>query len=112
MDKLTEKIAQELTVDMIPDGIWKAVAQEIGPLNLIKLFAYINGDYIYIPKPERFLVPAREKLIRQEFNGYNHKALAKKYNRSTAYIRRLCGKEQIAEQTCIFDELEMRKPPK
>ena len=103
MDSLTEKIAQELTVDMIPEGIWKTVAQEIGPVNLIKLLTIINGDDIYIPKPDRFLVPARDKLIRREFNGYNHEALAKKYDLATAYIRRLCGKEQIAEQVSIFD---------
>lgn len=106
MDKLTEKIAQELTVDMIPNGIWKTVAQEIGPINLIRMLSIINGDDIYIPKPDRFLVPARDKIIRKEFNGYNHEELARKYDLTTAYIRRLCGREQIAEQIGLFDRTE------
>ena len=92
MDRLTEEIAQELTVDMIPDGIWRTVAQEIGPLSTIKLLFILNGDAVYVPKPDRILVPARNKLIQREFTGYNCEALAQKYGLTTAYIRRLCKK--------------------
>lgn len=90
MDVLTERIAERLTVDMIPDGIWKSVASEIGPVNLIKLLALFNGADVYIPKPDRFLIPARKELVKQEFNGYNYEALAQKYEFATAYVKRLC----------------------
>lgn len=103
MDKQTEEIARSLTIDMIPDGIWKSVAMEIGPVNLIKLFAIVNGDDVYIPKPDRILAPARDKLIKQECNGYNHDALARKYGLTTGYVKRLCGAEEVAEQLGIFD---------
>lgn len=109
MDKLTEKIAQELTVDMIPDGIWKTVAMEIGPVNLIKTLVIINGTSTYIPKPDRILAPARDKCVRKEFNGYNHDALAKKYGLSTDYVRRLCGREEVPEQTTLFQSVQNLK---
>lgn len=105
MNKITEDIAKELTVDMIPDGIWKTVASEIGPVNLIKLLAIVNGDDVYIPKPDRFLIPARDILIKREFNGYNHDALARKYSLTTGYVRRLCGGGILAEQCSLFDVL-------
>lgn len=110
MDKLTERIAGELTVEMIPDGIWKEVAIEIGPINLIKLLALFNGADIYIPKPDRYLIPARKKLVRREFNGYNHEALGKKYGFATAYVKRLCGPGEVAEQCSIF-EAQNTDPP-
>lgn len=92
MDRLTEEIAQELTVDMIPDGIWRTVAQEIGTVNTIKLLFILNGDCVYVPKPDRILVPARNRLIQREFNGYNCNALAQKYGLTRAYVQRLCKK--------------------
>lgn len=98
MDRRTEELAQELTVDMIPDGIWKTVATEIGPVNLIKLLTIVNGDDVYVPKPDRILTPARDKCIKREFNGYNHDTLAKKYGLTTGYVRRLCGPGQVGEQ--------------
>ena len=106
MDKITESIARELTVDMIPNGIWKAVALEIGPVNLIKLLDIINGDDMYVPKPDRFLAPARDKIIKREFNGYNHDSLARKYGLTTGYVRRLCGAGQVLEQCSLYDVFE------
>ena len=96
MDNLTLEIAGELTIDMIPDGIWKAVAQEIGTINLIKVLQIINGDDIYIPKPDRLLIPARNKIILKEFTGYNHKYLAMKYGVTVSYIKKICKSPPIS----------------
>lgn len=104
MDKLTEEIAKELTVEMIPDGLWKTIAMEIGAINLVKVMAIINGDDIYIPKPDRILIPARDIRIKKEFNGYNHAELAKKYGLGTSYIKDLCGNGFIRGQ-CTIDEI-------
>ena len=92
MDRLIEEIAQELRVGMMPNGIWKTVAQEIGAVNTVKLLFILNGDSVYVPKPDRILVPARNKLIQKEFTGYNYDALAQKYGLTRGYIRRLCEK--------------------
>ena len=77
---------------MIPDGIWRTAAQEIGPVNTIKLLYVLNGDCIYAPRPNRILAPACDKMIQWEFTGYNCDALARKYGLTTGYIRRLCKK--------------------
>lgn len=62
----------------------------LGPVNLIKLLSIVNGDDIYIPKPDRFLAPARDACILEEFNGYNFGPLAKKYGLSIGCIKRIC----------------------
>lgn len=110
MDKLTEEIAKELTIEMIPDGIWKAIAIEIGAINLVKLMAIVNGDDIYIPKPDRILIPARDSMIKKEFNGYNFDTLAKKYGLSTGYIKNLCGDGFLRGQCTVFDLLNKTTP--
>lgn len=103
MDRLTEEIAKELTVEMIPDGIWKALAEQIGPINVVKVMSIINGDDVYIPKPDRILIPARDVRIKKEFNGYNHNELAKKYGLTTAYIKKLCGRGILKDQCSFYD---------
>lgn len=105
MDTLTETIAKELTVDMIPEGIWKTVALEIGPVNLVKLLTIINGDDLYVPKPDRFLAPARDRIIKREFNGYNHDELARRFGLTTGYVRKLCGSGGTPHQMDMFDFL-------
>ncbi|MCD7948296.1 MAG: hypothetical protein LUG13_08415 [Oscillospiraceae bacterium] len=106
MDELTRRITEELTVDMLPDGIWKTVAEEIGVVNLIKMLTIINGDKVYAPKPDRILAPARDRIIKQEYNGYNHEELARKYGLTTGYIRHLCGAGILPEQLTIFSATE------
>lgn len=103
MDALTEKMAQELTIEMMDDGIWKAVAAEIGTINLIKVLALLNGDKVYIPKPDRILIPARTVLLKKECTGYNHKELANRYGLSTNYIKAICGDSLIEGQCSLFE---------
>jgi len=105
VDELTRRITKELTVDMLPDGIWKTVAEEIGVGNLIKMLTVINGDDVYVPKPDRFLAPARDRIIKREFNGYNHEELARRYGLTTGYVRKLCGQGILEEQVSMFDAM-------
>ncbi len=104
MDRLMEEIAKELTVDMIPEGTWRDLAEEIGIYNVIKVMELINGDMVYVPKPDRILAPARDAKIKKEFNGYNFENLARKYGLSKGYIRTLCGEGHIEGQCSIFEK--------
>lgn len=104
MDRLMEEIAKELSADMIPEGIWRTLAEEIGAYNVIKVMELINGDSVYVPKPDRTLVPARDAKIKREFNGYNFENLARKYGLSTNYIRTLCGDGHIEGQCSLFEK--------
>ncbi len=94
----------ELTPDLIPEGIMREIAEEIGIRHFLKLAELIGGTTFYIPKADTFLRPIRDQRIKQEFNGYNHNELAKKYNLSERWIRSICG-EGFAEGQCSMFEL-------
>ena len=96
----------ELTPEMIPEGIYRDIAEEIGVINFIKLVEIIGGSTFYIPKSESFLRPVRDIRIKQEFNGCNHTELAKKYNLSERWIREICGEGHAKGQYSLFDYME------
>lgn len=90
MNRLMEEIAKGLTPEMIPEGVWRDLAEKIGAYNVIQVMELINGDMVYVPKPDRILAPARDAKIQNEFTGYNFESLAKKYGLSKGYIKTLC----------------------
>ena len=102
MDSLRKSLAEELTPAMIPDGILRDIAEEIGCVNLIKLLDIVNGDTIYLQRADNILRPVRDKRIKAEFNGYNRSELARKYNLSERYMRELCGEELVEGQLSLF----------
>lgn len=71
--------ASELTSSILPDGICKSIAEEIGADNLLKLAVLVGGSTFYMPKVESILRPLMNQKIREEYNGYNIGELAKKY---------------------------------
>ncbi len=101
-----DSLINELTPEMIPEGIYRAIAEEIGIKNFITLAELIGGTTFYIPKSDTFLRPVRDLRIKQEFNGYNHTELAKKYNLSERWIRVICGEGHAEGQCTLFDILE------
>lgn len=98
-----ENFIDKLTPEMIPEGMYREIAEQIGVGNFIKLSELIGGATIYIPKSESFLRPVRDSRIKQEFNGYNHTELAKKYNLSERWIREICGEGHAKGQCSLFD---------
>lgn len=71
--------ASGLTFSMVPDGICKSIAEEIGTENLLKLAALVGGSTFYMPQVESILRPLRNQKIKEEYNGYNIDELVKKY---------------------------------
>lgn len=94
----------QLTIDMIPDGMSRAIASEIGIDNFIKLTKLVGGLTFYVPKPESILKPARDLCIKQEYNGYNAQKLALKYGLSEKWIRELCQSNHADGQLSLFEE--------
>ncbi len=101
-----EELLKELTVEMIPDNIWRKVAREIGPENLCKMLRLVGGATIYIPKLESILRPIRDEHIKAEFNGWNYLELAQKYNLTDRAVREICGPGVTEEQINFFDSQE------
>ncbi len=77
--------------DLPPD--YKDVAETIGLEPALKLVQARGGEGVYVPKVEKICRQARDRAIRSEFNGCNHKDLARKYNLTTVWVRQiLAGK--------------------
>lgn len=102
-------LKEELTLDMIPNGLYRTIAEEIGISNFLALSKIVGGSTIYIPKNENLLKPVRDNQIKKEFNGCNHSELALKYNLSESWIRKLCGEGHIKGQFSIFDYMQEQK---
>mgnify|MGYP001860339826 CR=1 FL=1 len=77
---------KEMTPEMF-DPQFQEIIEKIGVENFLHIVEFFGGGAVYIPKKERITAVARNERIRSEFNGYNHKELARKYRLSTRSIR-------------------------
>lgn len=74
-------------------GKQREIANVIGIDNYIKLSKHFGGeDSIYIQKYSEIIKGVRNTEIRTKYNGHNISELAKTYNLSERYIRKLCQK--------------------
>lgn len=67
----------------------RQVAEVIGLDLVARLVARVGGERVYIPSPGRLGVKARNRAIRNEFTGDNHKELAVKYGLTVQWIRKI-----------------------
>ena len=70
----------------------REIAEIVGIENYIKLSKRFGGeDSIYIQKYSEIIKVVRNNEIRTKYNdGHNIPELAKKYNLSERYVRKLC----------------------
>ena len=68
---MLEPWTKGLTSSMLPDGICKSIAEEIGADNLLKLAVLVGGSTFYMPQAEGILRPpdraegeTRQPLVR------------------------------------------------
>ena len=47
-----DELLKDLTLEMIPEGLYKQIAEEIGISNFYKLAEVVGGATVYIPKPD------------------------------------------------------------
>lgn len=99
------ELSKDLTLDMFGEGLYKKIAGAIGPENFVRLAEVVGGATIYIPKPESLVRPVRDARIKEEFNGYNHLELARKYDVSVRWVRELCGEGHPEGQISFLDLL-------
>lgn len=102
MDELTRQLIGETTIDDIADS-YRPVVDIIGIEKFIELGEYAKGDELYFPKLENIIAPARNRRIREEWNGYNSKELAEKYNLTVKQIGNILKDEPLVGQMSIFD---------
>ena len=56
-----ERLEDKLTITMIPEGIYREIAEEIGLDNFVRLTRIIGGSTCYFPKTESLLKPVRDE---------------------------------------------------
>ncbi len=78
-DRLTLELIAETTLEDISEN-YRPVVEIIGIEKFIELSDYAKGDELYFPKVENVIAPARNRRIKKEWDGYNSKELAEKYN--------------------------------
>lgn len=86
MDKTLD---EELTLEMIPEGTYRSIAEAIGVKNFLIMTEIIGGISTYIPKKESILKPVRDRRIVEGYNGHNQIELAKKYGITERWVRLL-----------------------
>lgn len=91
---MSDTLENSLTIDLIPDGIYRLIAQEIGVNNFLKLADILGGGSFYIPTRDKFTRVIRDEKIRQEFNGYNISELAKRYSITERWVRQILDMKQ------------------
>lgn len=96
------EFVDDLTLEMIPDT-YRPIAEAIGIENLLRLAQCVGGTTFYMPKAESFVRPVRDERIKAEFNGYNHTALAQKYDVTERWVRQICGAGCTEGQQSFFD---------
>lgn len=81
---------KDIRIDDIPDG-FRDVVDVIGLDNALRLVDAVGGSPLYVPTTKEVSRGARDRAIRAEFDGCNHRELAKKYNLSLTWIRTILG---------------------
>ena len=103
MPDMNDELARDLTLEMLSSELYRQIAEAIGVDNLYKLAKVVGGATVYIPLADSLTRPVRDSRIKEEFNGYNHPELAKKYGVTERWVRQLCGLGQMEGQMDLFD---------
>ena len=77
--------------DLPPD--FRDIAETIGLEPTLKLVEARSGEGIYVPKVDKVCRAARDRAIRSEFTGTNHRELARKYGLTVVWIRAIVGQD-------------------
>lgn len=82
------ELLKNVHVSDIPET-YQPVISLIGLDNFLKLCQYAMGDELYFPMHKSVLCSTRNRLILQEYNGYNLGELSKKYNLTVKQIKNI-----------------------
>lgn len=101
-DKITRELIEETTIEDISES-YRSVVAIVGIEKFIELSDFARGDELYFPKVENVIAPARNRRIKKEWNGYNMKELADRYNLTTKQIGNILKDEPVYGQMSLED---------
>ncbi|MGL5711575.1 MAG: Mor transcription activator family protein [Paraclostridium sp.] len=70
------------------------IANRLGIEKAKWLFEEFGGTSVYFPTEKMIYKEARDREIVSEYNGFNHRELAAKYNMSESYIRAIINRQK------------------
>ena len=84
---MRNELLNELKLEDL-QGEARELAETIGMDAFRRLVDVYGGTgRVYIPQADKLLIPIRDRLIRDEYNGSNVYALCKKWKLSEEYVR-------------------------
>ncbi|MBI4928151.1 MAG: hypothetical protein HY835_10320 [Anaerolineae bacterium] len=96
-----------IEIDDLPEDL-RQIAEIIGLPAVLALSAHLRGQRLYLPPPDRLAIAARNRAIRDEFNGRNFRDLAAKYNLTVRWVRAIVngenGPEGPADQQGLYKQ--------
>jgi Mor family transcriptional regulator len=98
-----DEITAAITIEDLPDE-YQTVAEIIGLPAAIELSKRMSSLRIYVPSFEKLTQNPRDARIRAEFNGFNHRELARKYGLSETWIRAIVQRKPAYEQADMFGD--------
>lgn len=103
-EKLVRELVSETRLEDISER-YRDIVAIVGIEKFVELSNYARGDEIYFPKVENVVSPARNRRIKKEYNGFNEKELADKYNLTIKQIWNILKDEPPAGQMTIEELL-------
>ena len=92
----------KIDIEDLPEDC-REIADIIGLDGLLALSEKLGGgERVYIPLPDRLAICARNRAIRDAFNGVNYRELALKYNLTERWIRAIvagCDPEETGVES-------------
>jgi Mor family transcriptional regulator len=81
----------------------KEIAELIGLDKFLKLSEVYGGTRIYLNKMSEVIKSVRDKRIKKEYNRYNLKALAVKYDLTEERIKQIVREKNHENQLDLFE---------
>lgn len=102
--ELLKELIEDTALEDIPEQ-YREIVEITGIDIFVALSDYAKGDEIYFPKVERIIRQARNRRIKKEFNGYNRKELAGKYDLTIQQIDYILKDVPVPGQMDLFSLL-------
>lgn len=100
-EEMEKRLLADTRIEELTEEI-QVIANLIGLENLLKLSHYANGSQIYVPIPETILRKARNREIKNQYNGCNKKEIAQKWNITENQVDKIL-RGYVSKQMNIFD---------
>jgi Mor family transcriptional regulator len=91
-EDIDKRIEEKVQISDFPVN-FQPIAKAVGIADALLIVKTSGGINQYVPKYDALISAARDRVILEEFNGYNFKELALRYNLTEVWIRNIVEKD-------------------